>query len=66
MLDNQLRKHTSMLTAQRYTLWLTVFSSGDECVLLTVQPAELNNRSHGTEVAGMPEQSWQKMPRRRN
>jgi len=35
--DNQLRKHTSMLT---------VFPSNDERVLLTMLPAELNNRSH--------------------
>jgi len=27
---------------------LTVFASSDEHVLLTMKPAELNNRSHGT------------------
>ena len=33
LLDNQLRKHTSILT---------VFDSSEECVLLTMKPAELN------------------------
>jgi len=35
--DNQLRKRTSILT---------VFASSDARVLLTMLPAELNNRSH--------------------
>jgi len=38
-MDNQLRKHTSILT-------LHVFASSDELVLLTIYPAELNNCSH--------------------
>jgi len=37
--NNQLRKHKSILT---------VFGSSDERVLLTMYPAELNNRLHGT------------------
>jgi len=37
--DNQLLKHTSILT---------VFASNDECVLLTMKPAEQNNHSHQT------------------
>ena len=37
-MDNQLRKHTSILTI--------VFRSSDEHVLLTMFPAELNNCSH--------------------
>ena len=45
--DNQLRKHTSILT---------VCGSSDERVLLTMLPAELNKRSHGTEVAGIHRQ----------
>jgi hypothetical protein len=32
---------------------LTVFSSSDKRVLLTMSPSELNCCSHGTEVAGM-------------
>jgi len=36
-LDNRLRK---------YTKTLTVFGSSEECVLLTMQPAELNNCLH--------------------
>ena len=38
-LDNQLRKHTSILT---------VFGSSEESVLLTMQPVELNSHLHGT------------------
>jgi len=37
--DNKLRKHTSILT---------LFASSDECVLLKMQQAELNNHSHWT------------------
>jgi len=37
--DSQIRKHKSILT---------VFGSSDERILLTMQPADLNNHSHET------------------
>ena len=45
-----------------HTSMSTVFDSSDEGILLVMLPAELNNHSYGTEIAGMHRTVLVKMP----